>query len=226
MGHSFHSFFVGNLLLLAVAMKCVSLKLVTTNQRHSAVPLVELLARQFFFFLISLFSWKFLSITPLPIASYGAFFLIWSATEWWGATIALMGMAQQRTLIHHRPWLSRSLSDFWGRRWNRWVGSWLMRVSRQLLPRTTHTQLWGAFLISGLGHELMFALPYYVATGVAHFGPMTLYFLLQPLGITLEKRYLRGTPRSLQRLWAWSWIVLPLPLFTHGPFLALIGIIQ
>src|SRR5262245_17093393 len=41
-----------------------------------------------------------------------------------------VGLALGRRLetIHDRPFSSRSLSEFWGRRWNRWLSAWFRQV--------------------------------------------------------------------------------------------------
>ena len=65
----------------------------------------------------------------------------------------------------------------------------------------------GAFIISGILHELAISLP--AARGWG--GPM-LYFLIQAVGMVLEGKSRRG------RLWTWGWVFLPIPLLFHAPF--------
>lgn len=107
------------------------------------------------------------------------------------------------------PLASRSLRDFWSHRWNRPF----VEMNRVLfLPLLEHfverrAAVMGAFVISGILHELAISLP--AARGWG--GPL-LYFLIQGLGMLLEGKGKRG------RLWTWAWIFLPIPLLFHGAF--------
>jgi Membrane bound O-acyl transferase family len=86
--------------------------------------------------------------------------------------------------IMSAPLRSRSLGDFWGKRWN--LG--FRQLAHELIFRPLHRKL-GAdaagllvFMISGLIHDLVISLP---ARG--GYGLPTLYFLLQGTGITAER---------------------------------------
>lgn len=235
MGLTFQTYFVGNLLLLVLLMKAVTYKLARTNlpvtwwlsphlverfKTHSP-PLYHLLARQFFFFLLSFCSWWALTLSPAPLAPYAALPLIWFSTEWLGATLGLLSFQRGLPLIHNEPWKARGLMDFWGRRWNIWVNSWLNRVSHQLFHRNTVLRPIGGFLLSAVFHELMFAVPYHLATGKTVYGFMTLYFSIQAIGTRVEKLWLKPASTPWLYLWTWAWLLLPLPLFSQGPFLTL-----
>jgi len=85
--------------------------------------------------------------------------------------------------IMNHPWAATSLSDFWGRRWNRafrdLAHRFLFRpLTRMLNPR--FALLFG-FVVSGVVHEIVITVP----AGGGYGGP-TLYFCLQGLGIALE----------------------------------------
>lgn len=235
MGLTFQSYFIGNLLLLVLLMKAVTYKLARTNlslawwlsphlvenfKTHSP-PLFQLLARQFIFFLLSFCAWWALTLLPTTAALYVSFLLIWFTTEWLGATLGLLTLQRGLPHIHNDPWKARGLIDFWGRRWNIWVSSWLNQVSHQLFSRHNFLRPIGGFLLSAVFHELMFALPYQLATGEKIYGFMTLYFLIQSVGTLIERRWMKNAPTLLLHAWTWVWILLPLPLFTYGPFLAL-----
>ncbi|MBY0515607.1 MAG: membrane bound O-acyl transferase family-domain-containing protein [Bacteriovoracaceae bacterium] len=183
--------------------------------------LVERITRQFFFFLLSILSWWVLRFSSLSLAHYLALPLIWFSTEWLSATLLLLTPARGIPFIHNAPWKSVGLRDFWGHRWNVWVSKWLVVVTRKFFPLTATAQLWGGFFISGLFHELMFAYPYELATGKYSYGLMMSYFLLQALGLSLERAYLRKSTALTLRLWGWAWIIIPIPLFTHGALLTL-----
>jgi hypothetical protein len=236
MGTSFQTIFVGNLLLLLMAMKGVSFKLAGANLKPSwwwspklwphyqgqSPALVELLVRQIFYFYCSVLCWWGLTHLPEAFAAYGGFALVWFSTEWIGATFSLLFSSRGLPLIHNEPWKAKHLMEFWSARWNVWISRWLTGISRRLYPRRPAWQLWGSFFLSGLFHEAMFALPFWLAFNENHFGLMLTYFLLQALGVQLERTLqLKHSSPLLARLWCWLWVLLPMPLFTSGAFLTL-----
>lgn len=86
--------------------------------------------------------------------------------------------------LMHWPVVAASLGDFWGERWNRGFSDIARRhIFKPLRPRFG---LAGAtlatFLVSGLVHDLVITIP---ARG-GH-GLPTLYFLLQGLGLLVER---------------------------------------
>lgn len=107
------------------------------------------------------------------------------------------------------PLASRGLRDFWSLRWNRPFVEMNRVLFLPILQKwmVGRKALLGAFVISGVLHELAISLP----AGRGWGGPL-LYFLLQALGMHLESKGKRG------RLWTWSWILLPLPLLFHSAF--------
>lgn len=122
------------------------------------------------------------------------------------------------------PILSKSLTEFWGRRWNLAFRDLTHRFLFQPLRRPlgpTGSLLVG-FLVSGLIHDLVISLP---AGG--GWGLPTLYFLLQGAGIVLERsRWGRvcGLGRGLLGwLYCVAVILLPSPWLFHRPFV--VGVI-
>lgn len=118
------------------------------------------------------------------------------------------------------PFLASSLSDLWGRRWNRAFRD----IVHARLFRPVHRR-YGAgaatmsvFVLSGLVHEMAISLP-----AAAGWGLPTLYFLLQGAGIHAERSRL-GRRLGLGRGWR-GWIfssgvlLLPAPLLFHPPFM-------
>lgn len=110
--------------------------------------------------------------------------------------------------LFDRPLASRSLGEFWGRRWN--VGfrdaaeRWIHRpLRRRLGPRGATAAVFAA---SGVGHDALLSLP---AGG--GYGRCTLYFAIQLVGVL-------GGHRLRSRIVTLAFVLLPLPLLFHGPF--------
>lgn len=107
-----------------------------------------------------------------------------------------------------RPLLATSLTDFWGRRWNT-----VFRDFAYTLVFRPVARRWGAragsvavFAFSGVVHDLTISVP---AGG--GYGLPTLFFLLQALGVFLEKRFQWGG-------WWWTLLwMLPMPWLLFHP---------
>jgi alginate O-acetyltransferase complex protein AlgI len=118
------------------------------------------------------------------------------------------------------PVAARSLTDFWGNRWNQAFSSF----ARDLLFRPAARQVSSAsatlvvFGFSGLVHELVISVP---ARG-GYGGPM-FYFLLQGMLVVVENIPLVRA-RLRQRPWCARLgtavaVLVPVPLLFHPPFL-------
>ncbi len=124
--------------------------------------------------------------------------------------------------LFRAPLQSRSLTEFWGRRWNlafsEMTAVAVYRPLEHVVGKSAATA--GAFLFSGLLHELAISVP--VETG---YGLPSLYFALHG-GLVLLERRLEGTAAALPRwgwlgrAWTFGWLVLPLPNLFHRAFLA------
>jgi hypothetical protein len=121
--------------------------------------------------------------------------------------------------IMSEPILAKTLSEFWGRRWN--LG--FRQLAHDLIFRPLHKCAGVAaagllvFVASGLIHDLVISLP---AGG--GYGLPTGYFILQGLGVTLE-RSASGRRLGLQKgrtAWIFMVIVTAAPAFWlfHPPF--------
>lgn len=124
--------------------------------------------------------------------------------------------------LFRAPALASSLNEFWSRRWNlafsEMTALAIYRPASGALGRKAALVL--AFIISGALHEVAISVP--VLAGVG--GP-SLYFLLHGLLVVIESRLeRRGTPINsrpwLGRCWTLAWLLLPLPILFHRPFLA------
>ncbi len=118
------------------------------------------------------------------------------------------------------PYKARSLSEFWGQRWNRsfpyimrtYVYGPIKKIAGQKVG------LASAFLASGFLHELLISVP-----ARAGYGLPTLYFLIQAIGIGFIKSPLGkqlGISKGLAgRFFMFLWLLLPLPLLFHSAFM-------
>ena len=133
--------------------------------------------------------------------------------------------------IMNAPLRSKTVSEFWGRRWN----SAFNRLAFEFVSRPITRRLGGrsscdtarrsrgsstlhfgagiatltAFLVSGLIHELVISLP-----AGAGYGLPTAYFLLQGVGILLERAF----PQIRSRIFTISITGVPAFWLFHPPF--------
>jgi hypothetical protein len=125
------------------------------------------------------------------------------------------------TSLFRAPLLSKSLTEFWGRRWNlafsEMTALAVFRPLKQLPGRPEQVTMLATiagFLFSGLLHELAISVP--VGAG---YGLPLLYFAIHGVGIVLEKRLAFLSSPWLGRIWTMAWVLLPLPILFHRPFL-------
>jgi hypothetical protein len=123
--------------------------------------------------------------------------------------------------LFRAPLRSKSLAEFWGRRWNLAFSEMTAFGVYRPLSRVAGkpAALAVAFLFSGLLHELAISLP--VKAG---FGLPLLYFaihgtlMLMERGLERAGRPVHARP-GLGRAWTTFWLVAPLPILFHQPFL-------
>jgi len=112
--------------------------------------------------------------------------------------------------LFDRPWATRSLGEFWGRRWN----LAFVEMNRRLFLRPVHRYFGRScsrlvlFALSGLLHELAISFPAGGGWGL----PLG-YFLLQGVLVAVEERF-----RIVSRAWTWFWLIAPAPWVFHEPF--------
>lgn len=99
-------------------------------------------------------------------------------------SLAWRRMGVKAEPIMQNPLLAGSLAEFWGKRWNAAFNELAFRYTYRPLRRrmTPALATLGVFGLSGLIHELVISLP---AGG--GFGLPTAYFLIQGLGLVLER---------------------------------------
>ncbi len=125
-----------------------------------------------------------------------------------GVFALLAGFWQERGYgarpIMDAPWRAGSLAEFWGQRWNRAFSD----VARIMVFRPLSRRwgavvaMWGGFIFSGLAHELVITVP-----AGAGFGAPMVYFLIQALGVTLERGF--NLSGGMGRLWVWFVVLIP-----------------
>lgn len=141
---------------------------------------------------------------------FGSFHLI--ALFWQSVGIEAQPIMQQ-------PILARSLSEFWGKRWNlgfrQLAHEFVFRPAQRVFGATAAGLL--VFLVSGLIHDMVISLP---ARG--GYGLPTAYFLLQGLAVVFERSDFAsriGLRRALPvRFFAWIIAAAPAFWLFHPPF--------
>lgn len=132
-----------------------------------------------------------------------------------GAFDALAGLWRQAGAdcapLFRAPLRSRSLGEFWARRWNLAFSEMTALVVYRPVSGAAGRRagLLAAFLLSGLLHEAAISLP----VGAGFGGPL-LYFAIHGLLTQVERE--RG---SFGRVGTLASLALPLPLLFHAPFL-------
>ncbi len=132
----------------------------------------------------------------------------------------LIALQLQRLGIHAKPIMKKPLAaksvvDLWSNRWN--LGFSIPARRHLLKPFAKRIGIrnatWSIFLVSGLLHEIVLTLP-----ARSGYGGPTLYFLIQAVGIEIERHWLKKHPR-INRLFVWGIALLPLPLLIQPLFL-------
>jgi len=147
------------------------------------------------------------------IVHFGVFDVLAAAWRW-------QGVDCQR--LFRSPLRSTNLREFWGRRWNLAFSEMTAIAIYQPLVRVAGRgpALAASFLGSGLLHELAISVPVRAGYGL----PMA-YFMLHGILMTVEARLAKAN-RPIDRVswfgrvWTLAWLLVPLPILFHLPFLA------
>jgi hypothetical protein len=124
--------------------------------------------------------------------------------------------------IQRAPVLSRSVGEFWSKRWNRPVSAWLNEYAFLPLARRRRPLLGllAAFVASAALHAWM----YYAGLGLWAALSAGAYFLLQAPVVMLEtKLRVSRWPGVLARAWTLAWLLGTSPLFV-APLLRGLGL--
>jgi hypothetical protein len=149
--------------------------------------------------------------------AFQVFFMISSVADLVTGLLGLFGVAAKDAF--DRPYLSASLPEFWGRRWNTFVSDFLGSYFFRPLARRRRplTGLWVAFLISGIAHEY-----FAVATVGWHLyrpGFMLLFFMCNGAAVALPAalpalgRLGARWPRHIGWTLHMVWVAATVPLF-------------
>jgi alginate O-acetyltransferase complex protein AlgI len=161
---------------------------------------------------------KLLATPPLLaglslIVHFGVFDIVAALWRW-------NGVDCQR--LFRSPLRSTSLREFWGRRWNLAFSEMTALAIYQPLVRSAGRgpALIASFVGSGLLHELAISVPVRCGYGL----PMA-YFMLHGLLMTVEGRLAKASRPidrvpAIGRIWTLTWLLAPLPILFHQPFLA------
>lgn len=149
---------------------------------------------------------------------------IYFFTETMGTIGQLIFFHRKNYPIHRNPLKATSLSNFWGRDWNVWVQDWLREVTQSIGGRKHHKRIIVVFFVSGLFHELMCNLPYWLVYGKSYFGTMTAYFLIEALALWIDKKMISQLHPVYRRIYLWLAVILPSPLFINVPLMTFFGI--
>jgi hypothetical protein len=122
--------------------------------------------------------------------------------------------------LFQAPYRSKSLKEFWGKRWNIAFSEMTAIIAYRPLKRKVGIEkaMILSFLLSGLLHEIAISLPV-----MAGFGLPMLYFSIHALAMRLEghcsvvRKLLEK--RWLAHVWVISLLILPMPLLFHQRFI-------
>jgi hypothetical protein len=161
---------------------------------------------------------KLLATPPLLVGisltvHFGAFDILTAAWRWLGVDCHQLFRA---------PLQSTNLREFWGRRWNLAFSEMTAIAVYQPLVRVAGRgpALAASFVGSGLLHELAISLPVRAGYGL----PMA-YFIVHGALMTVEARLAKANRPVdripwVGRIWTLAWLLVPLPILFHRPFLA------
>ena len=195
--------------------RCEPLRALPAYLRRAGLALgALLLCYAIYWRLVETFHWHGLVLSYLAVPVV----LLMTETLITIPTLLWIPSGQLLPKLHRHPFAARTVGDFWGRRWNLWVSDWFRGAIFQPLRRRPRLALWLIFIVSGLLHEYVLNLTLWWLTGRNLLGSMMIYFLLQPVGILFERRFLKKHPR-VNVAWTWLVVFVPAPLVFHESML-------
>lgn len=139
--------------------------------------------------------------------------------EFAGSALRLLCLGTGRRIpnLHNHLLRSVGITDFW-RRYNVWVSDWFHQILFRPLRRTPLIALLWVFVFSGLLHEVLINLPFFMLFHINLFGSMVAYFFIQWVAVVIDHAYLRGRSR-LRRVFLYVAVVGPAPLILNESLL-------
>ena len=118
------------------------------------------------------------------------------------------------------PIKSKNLRDFWSVRWNRAFSDFMRVVFLKKYGKRLGSlgSILLIFCLSGIIHELVITIPLGRLYGLPF-----LYFLIQGVGMILEKKYANNWKPLYKKMWAYSFLIGPILLLFPIPFLEMIA---
>lgn len=121
--------------------------------------------------------------------------------------------------LFRSPYKSRSLKEFWGKRWNIAFAEMTALIAYRPLKGSIGPKkaVIASFLLSGLLHEIAISFP--VMTG---FGLPMIYFGIHAVAMQLEdSKFVQRIlgHKVLSRVWVMAFVLVPLPLLFHAGFI-------
>jgi alginate O-acetyltransferase complex protein AlgI len=145
------------------------------------------------------------------ILHFGVLSLSTAYWRWWGINVKE---------LFRSPYKSRSLNEFWGKRWNMAFSEMTTLIAyRPLKLKLGNTEaMIASFLLSGILHEIAISLP--VKAG---YGLPLLYFALHGILMYTESKIAWVQKilanKILSHVWVLGWLVLPIHLLFHQAFM-------
>lgn len=128
-----------------------------------------------------------------------------------------------------RPWAADGLHTFWSARWHGYLVPTMrfysaVVVPRAVVPAPAARAVLGpfvAFAVAAVLHDV-FLLPAVAFPARPHLSAISLYFVLQPVGMLAERAFARLTGRRVRgplgRLWLAAWFTATSPFFVDSAF--------
>lgn len=129
-------------------------------------------------------------------------------------TLWLQKMGIPASPAFRQPFKSKSLSEFWGRRWNIPFTEMTATAVFKPLAKKMGVKQAGfvSFMVSGMLHEVAISL-----SVMQYFGWPMLYFVIHGVLMAVEKKWFGNRPPGTW--WVLCGLVLPLPVLFHPAFL-------
>lgn len=182
--------------------------------------------------LLQLFLATIVFATALDVVERIPAFGFWLPVRWLAGGVMILAFAEMLTASHiflagvfgittpllmESPILSKSISEFWNRRWNPGASFLLRRLCYDLVARRDPVlALFAVFVMSGVIHALLF----YMAVLRWKIALINgAFFLVQPFFILLERQMgVRGWPTMAGRAWTLTVLGVTSPLFVEPVF--------